>query len=121
MDIDETSNTEATDVARRRKTDPTGLSGWVQKLGESGMPVFAHTARDISLVSDSSDSGAAELSRVVLQDAAMTAKLLRVANSPIFNPMGLSISTVSRAVVVLGFQEVRSICLSIAVDRKSVG
>jgi HD-like signal output (HDOD) protein len=95
--------------------DPTGLVAWVLKLGESGMPVFAHTARDISEVSDNRESSAAELARVVLQDAAMTAKLLRVANSSVFNPMGRSISTVSRAVVVLGFQEVRSICLSIAV------
>ena len=102
-------------TAGKQRTDPRSLSAWVQKLGESGMPVFAHTARDISHISDSRDSSAAELARVVLQDAAMTAKLLRVANSPVFNPMGKSISTVSRAVVVLGFQEVRAICLSIAV------
>jgi len=96
--------------------DPRGLKAWVQKLGDSGgMPVFAHTARDISQVSDSRESSAAELARVVLQDAAMTARLLRVANSPVFNPVGRTISTVSRAVVILGFQEVRSICLSIAV------
>lgn len=97
------------------KPGPKSLGSWVVKLGESGMPVFAHTARDISQVSDSRESGAAELARVVLQDAAMTAKLLRVANSPVFNPIGRTISTVSRAVVVLGFQEVRSVCLSIAV------
>jgi len=96
-------------------SDPNSLGAWVRKLGDTGMPVFAHTARDISRVSDSRETSAAELARVVLQDAAMTAKLLRVANSPIFNPMGRAISTVSRAVVVLGFQEVRTICLSIAV------
>jgi HD-like signal output (HDOD) protein len=95
--------------------DPRSLSEWVQKLGDSGMPVFANTARDISRLSDSRESSAAELARVVLQDAAMTAKLLRVANSPVFNFTGKSISTVSRAVVLLGFDEVRSICLSIAV------
>jgi len=100
---------------QRKPSDPESLAGWVARLGESGMPVFAHTAGDISRVSDSADSSAAQLARVVLQDAAMTAKLLRVANSPVFNPVGKSISTVSRAVVVLGFQEVRSICLSIAI------
>ncbi|HHH44860.1 MAG TPA: HDOD domain-containing protein [Gammaproteobacteria bacterium] len=115
MEKDEAIEAALADRAPHRRAEPVGLSGWVHKLGESGMPVFAHTARDISLVSDSSNSSAAELARVVLQDAAMTAKLLRVANSPIFNPMGRTISTVSRAVVVLGFQEVRSICLSIAV------
>lgn len=97
------------------RSDPQGLAAWVAKLGDSGMPVFAHTARDIAHVSDSRESSAAELSRVVLQDAAMTAKLLRIANSPVFNPAAKPVSTVSRAVVLLGFQEVRSICLSIAV------
>jgi HD-like signal output (HDOD) protein len=106
---------ETESPTRRKHADPKGLRGWVSRLGESGMPVFAHTAGDISRVSDSEESSAAELARVVLQDAAMTAKLLRVANSPVFNPVGKSISTVSRAVVVLGFQEVRSICLSIAI------
>ena len=107
--------TETAAVEGADSADPRSLSEWVQKLGDSGMPVFAHTARDISRLSDSRESSAAELARVVLQDAAMTAKLLRVANSPVFNFTGKSISTVSRAVVLLGFDEVRSICLSIAV------
>ena len=94
---------------------PESVSAWVRRLSDSGMPVMAHTAGDIARVSQSEETGAAELARVVLQDAAMTARLLRVANSPVFNPVGKSISTVSRAVVVLGFQEVRSICLSIAI------
>jgi len=45
----------------------------------------------------------------------MTARLLRVANSPMYNLSGRAISTVSRAVVMLGFDAVRSLCLSIAV------
>ena len=84
---------EAGVTTRHRGADPTSLSGWIKRLSDSGMPVFAHTAGDISRVSDSEESSAAELARVVLQDAAMTAKLLRVANSPIFNPVGKSIST----------------------------
>lgn len=100
---------------KQEGSDPSGLAAWMQNLGEAGMPAFAHTARDIANVSQSRESSAAELARVVLQDAAMTARLLRVANSPMFNPIGRAISTVSRAVVVLGFDEVRSICLSIAI------
>ncbi len=115
MDVAHTDGEGTTESTASAPTDPRGLAAWVEKLGESGMPVFAHTARDISQVSGSRESNAAELARVVLQDAAMTAKLLRVANSPVFNPGGKPISTVSRAVVLLGFQEVRSICLSIAI------
>lgn len=91
------------------------LGGWVVRLSEQGMPIFAKTAQDIGKVTSRSDSTASDLSRVVLQDAALTARLLRIANSPLFNVTGRSISTVSRAVVLLGFDEVRSICLSIAV------
>ncbi len=115
MDTAVDRDAEAAGGERASGTDPGSLSEWVQKLGESGMPVFARTARDIASLSDSGESSAAELARVVLQDAAMTAKLLRVANSPVFNPVGKPVSTVSRAVVLLGFDEVRSICLSIAV------
>ncbi len=91
------------------------LGDWVVRLSEQGMPIFAKTAQDIGKVTSRSDSTASDLSRVVLQDAALTARLLRIANSPLFNVTGRSISTVSRAVVLLGFDEVRSICLSIAV------
>ncbi len=94
---------------------PASLDVWVKTLGEHGMPIFARTARDIAGVASRDQSSAAELARVILQDAAMTARLLRVANSSYYNPGKHGISTVSRAVVVLGFEVVRSICLSIAV------
>jgi len=45
----------------------------------------------------------------------MTARMLRVANSSYYNNGKTTISTVSRAVVVLGFDVVRRICLSIGV------
>lgn len=95
--------------------DPRSLSEWVERLSEKGMPAFAKTVKDISGVATDRESSAAELSRVILQDAAMTARLLRVANSPIYSMAGKGISTISRAVVLLGFNTVRSLCLSIAI------
>ncbi|MGA7801073.1 MAG: HDOD domain-containing protein [Gammaproteobacteria bacterium] len=95
--------------------EPRGVEGWIRHLAEQGLPAFAHTAHQISGVVSDGDSSAAELARVVLQDAAMTAKLLRLANSPLYNQSGRGVSTVSRAVILLGFESVRSICLSIAV------
>ncbi|HKK13592.1 MAG TPA: HDOD domain-containing protein [Gammaproteobacteria bacterium] len=107
------------DSADRAETDheaePQGLDGWIRYLSDQGMPVLARTVRDVSGVASNRASSAAELARVVLQDAGMTARLLRIANSPHFNPGRRSVSTVSRAVVLLGFDTVRSICLSIAV------
>ncbi|MFN2308590.1 MAG: HDOD domain-containing protein [Gammaproteobacteria bacterium] len=95
--------------------DPRSLMEWVERLSDKGVPVFAKTVKDIAGVTSDRESSAAELSRVILQDAAMTARLLRVANSPAYSFLGRNISTVSRAVVLLGFETVRSLCLSIAV------
>lgn len=96
---------------------PRSLVEWIEKLSDKGMPVFAKTVKDIAGVAADRESSAAELSRVILQDAAMTARLLRVANSPMYSMSlsGRGISTVSRAVILLGFDTVRSLCLSIAV------
>lgn len=107
----ETASAAADEPAK----DPRSLAEWVDRLSDKGMPVFAKTVKDIAGVAADRESSAAELSRVILQDAAMTARLLRVANSPIYSLPGRSISTVSRAVVLLGFDTVRSLCLSIAI------
>jgi len=90
------------------------LSDWVRFLGEEEMPVFAHTARSIAAVSGKIDTPVAELSHLILQDSSMTARVLRLANSVYYNPAGKTISTVSVAILMLGFNEVRSIALSIA-------
>ena len=91
-----------------------GLEDWVRYLGEEEMPVFAHTARSIAAVSGKIDTPVAELSHLILQDSSMTARVLRLANSVYYNPAGKTISTVSLAILMLGFNEVRSIALSIA-------
>lgn len=123
MAVTMTQDTPATPVpaaeiarAASDKT-PRSLAEWVEKLSDKGMPVFAKTVKDIAGVASDRESSAAELSRVILQDAAMTARLLRVANSPMYglSQSGRGVSTVSRAVVLLGFDTVRSLCLSIAV------
>ena len=91
------------------------LEAWVETLDESDVPVLARTARDVGAVTGREDASAAELAAVVLRDAPLTARVLRVANSSYYNPAAVPISTVSRAVIVLGFDTVRSICLSAAV------
>lgn len=93
----------------------TRLDYWVQHLSEQEMPAFAHTARLLAGEAARDDRSATELARVILQDASMTTRLLRVANSIVYNPGRGAINTVSRAIVVLGFDTVRNLCLSIAI------
>ncbi|MGD8926172.1 MAG: HDOD domain-containing protein, partial [Thioalkalispiraceae bacterium] len=90
------------------------LTDWVRYLNEEEMPVFAHTARSLAAVTGKLDTPVAELSHLILQDSSMTARVLRLANSVYYNPSGKSINTVSVAILMLGFNEVKNIALSIA-------
>lgn len=93
---------------------PTSIDEWTQVLSSEEMPVFAQTARRVAGISASDETCIAELTRVVLVDSSMTARLLRLANSAYYNPGGNRVTTVSRAIFVLGFETIRNIALSIA-------
>lgn len=58
-------------------------------------------------------SSANELSNVILEDYALTAKLLRLVNSSFYGQFGGEITTVSRAIIILGYEQVRAAALSI--------
>lgn len=95
---------------------PRKLDDWVELIREQEMPIFDGTVQQVLAVSQDDLAPASELARVVLQDASLTARVLKLANSVYFNPMGASaggaISTVSRAVIVLGFNAVSNMCLT---------
>jgi HD-like signal output (HDOD) protein len=88
------------------------LELWVNRLSKQDIPIFARTAEHVSRVAARDQSSVDELSRGILQDAAMTARLLRMANSAYYNPHSHNINTITRAVMILGFETVRSLCLS---------
>ena len=52
-----------------------------------------------------------DLGAVISQDAALTARLLRVANSPFFG-LSTNISTVPRAIAVIGTKPLRDLVLA---------
>lgn len=94
---------------------PGPLGRWVEKACEQELPVLSATLGQIDKALSSDEYSTFALARVILQDPPLTAKVLRVANSAYYNPGGNQISMVSRAVMILGFEAVRSICTSIAV------
>ena len=85
---------------------------WVTHIARAELPAFGQTLQQIAALNEFMLSHAAELTRVILRDPTMTAKILRLANSVYFNPSQKRINTVSRAVIVLGFQTLRSICVA---------
>ncbi|NQD38739.1 HDOD domain-containing protein [Permianibacter sp. IMCC34836] len=85
---------------------------WVAHIAKAELPAFGQTLQQIATLNEFMLSHAAELTRVILRDPTMTAKILRLANSVYFNPSQKRINTISRAVIVLGFQTLRSICVA---------
>ncbi len=88
---------------------------WRGKLNASGLPVFSRTIRDIRNVSSSSRSSARDLSDVIGHDASMAARVIQIANSPLFNLQNRDIDTISSAVVLVGFDAVRELAISVSV------
>jgi len=89
------------------------LNSWVKRIVERDMPVFGKTARDVVSMAEE-NRPVSVLTGTILQDAGMTARVLRLANSSFYNSGYETLNTVSRAVVVLGYQTIRNICLSVA-------
>ena len=84
------------------------------RLKEKGdMPIFSATVNRINMVGADPDADAMALSIEILKDASLTSKVLKLANSPIYNRGLGKIGSLSRAVVLLGFETVRSAVLTL--------
>ncbi|WP_367155001.1 HDOD domain-containing protein [Methylomonas sp. HYX-M1] len=93
-------------------TLPQSLEEWVYTLQVEKMPIFSHTAGQIYSALDDNNKGAMELASIILQDPNLTAKLLKISNSPYYNPSRQKIGTVSRAIVIMGMQLIRELTLA---------
>ncbi len=82
----------------------------IEKL--ASLPAVYHQVRGVL---DNADSSINDLSNVVSADAAITVRLLHVVNSVYFGLMS-RVDTVSRAVSVLGMQQVHDIVLATSVS-----
>ena len=91
------------------------LEKWRERLNGSGLPVFARTVRDIGEVATSRATSAQDLSEVIGHDASMAARLIRIANSSVFNLQNRPIDTINSAVVLIGFDGVRELAVSVSV------
>lgn len=78
----------------------------------ASLPAVYHQVRGVL---DNADSSIMDLSNVVAADAAITVRLLHVVNSVYFGLMS-RVDTVSRAVSVLGMQQVHDIVLATSVS-----
>ena len=85
-----------------------------KQLGNGGdLPVFSATLNRIQELSRSPESDAMVLAMAILKDASLSAKLLRIANTPEFNRGMGKVTVISRAVVLLGFNRIKNLSISL--------
>ena len=94
---------------------PQGLVAHIKDL-----VTLPEVALRIARMVEDPTSSATDIGREISRDAALTARLLRIANSPAFGQHG-KISTISRAITVLGVRQVRDLTVGLTAIRSFDG
>lgn len=76
-------------------------------------PALSATISEINKAVDSETSSLNSLTKIILQDFSLTKKILKVVNTVSYGQFGGKISTISKAVVILGFDTVRDIATAL--------
>lgn len=77
------------------------------------LPIFSTSINKVRRVSSDPNSDAMAVAKEVLKDANLSTKLLRLSNSACYNRGAGKISVISRSVIVLGFETVRNLTLTL--------
>lgn len=77
------------------------------------LPALPTVALDVIQLVDNPKTSASKLGKVISADQALTAKVLKIANSPFYG-FPKKISTIDFAIIVLGFDALREIVISIS-------
>jgi len=79
----------------------------------SDFPALTETITTVTKAMGSDRQGVSILASAILKDFAVTNKLMKLVNSAHYGSIGRGITTVSRAIMVMGFDQVRAIALSL--------
>ncbi len=104
------------------KSEPENVTQLVRFIVDQQLPVFANSIRNVFQATDSDNTTGQEIAEIILRDSALTSHVLAAANAANLGYGAHSkIVTVSRAVVVLGMNSLRSLCVSSAVVESVAG
>jgi HD-like signal output (HDOD) protein len=92
-----------------------GLNGWLRQLESNQSAVLATLLKELENLTSSEKSSGIEVGQVIMKDANLTSNIIRVGNSVMYNTSNIPVTTVSRAILNIGFEQLRSICISIKV------
>src|SRR5215469_6451569 len=90
------------------------LDAVLRRLSDSsGFPTLSTTISDVNRVVSSDSHSAQQITQVILRDVSLTTKLLQLVNSAVYGQFRGRIRTISRAVLILGCEAVRSAAMTL--------
>jgi HD-like signal output (HDOD) protein len=78
-----------------------------------GLPSLGHTLGELTRLLEGDNDALHDLADVILADVSLTQRLLRVANTVPYRSGPQVVTTVTRAIVLLGFDHVRTLAMSL--------
>ncbi|HEX7634283.1 MAG TPA: HDOD domain-containing protein [Noviherbaspirillum sp.] len=103
-------------IVRAKETSTSGKTMtllWSRVRQRGDLPAFSRVVNAIVGAMHSDDDREFNMTRTVLQDPALTQKVLRLANSAMYAMFEQGINTVSKAVIVLGTQAIGHLALGL--------
>jgi len=108
-------NPEPTGVADEGGEKQATLQFLLRRMRhKSDFPALSSMIGAVNRAANSETERVSELSNSILKDFALTNKLLKLVNAAFYGQFSGTISTVSRAVVILGFENVRQVAVTLA-------
>jgi HD-like signal output (HDOD) protein len=89
-----------------------GTDAWVDIIGQYELPAFAATVRSLEKLAEDNTASLPSLGKAVLHDQGLTTRILRAVNSVTYSSGRNTVTTVSRAAVILGYNTLKHICIT---------
>lgn len=92
-----------------------GVTAWVHHVSEGELSLLSGIVRQLQSLVEDDDASLGQISQAILNDPGLTSRVLGIANSVTYNPSGQTISTVSRATILLGLNVIRNLFLTVRI------
>lgn len=90
-------------------------------LAVESLPALPQTLHEVTRIMEQPDASSEQIARVISHDQALTSRVLRMVNSPIYGFPG-RISSLQHAIMLLGFNVIHSLIIStVAFDAMNTG
>ncbi|NNM51506.1 MAG: HDOD domain-containing protein [Pseudomonadales bacterium] len=93
----------------------SALDMWIERINQGEMALLAGVVRRMQAIVADDDASMAKISQTILSDAGLTSKVLKMANSVTYTQQSGSVTTVSRASILLGVETLRNLSLSVRI------